>query len=62
VMVVCLTASMMYSDCSYIFEKCYDLTECHGNHLVHAEVILLKKVAKESGYYHISLVFGAPCV
>ena len=30
------------TDCSYIFEKCYDLTEFHGNRLVGAEVILLK--------------------
>jgi len=39
---MCLTASMMYSDSSYVFEKCYDLTEFHGNQLVGAEVILLK--------------------
>jgi hypothetical protein len=41
-MVMYLTASVMYSDCSYIYEKCCDLTELHGNQLVDAEVILLK--------------------
>jgi hypothetical protein len=42
VMVMCLIASVMYSDCNYIFAKCCDLTVFHGNQLVGAEVILLK--------------------